>query len=196
VLKLDILGLRTLTVIDETLNLVRKNYGVNISHFDLLDKIHDKTSFDMICKGWTQGIFQLEGQGMTQFMRELKPQSFSEVSDGVSLYRPGPLEFIPIYLKNRINQDQVSYLDPRLEKHLKDTYGIITYQEQCMLIAIELANYSEPDSDDFRRAIGKKKEKEIKKHKELFINGATEAGLDENIAKEIFSQMENFGKYA
>lgn len=147
-LKMDFLGLRTLTVIQ---NAIGGRFDVHDIDYD------DPEVFDMIGKGQTEGVFQLESAGMRNFMKELKPRNLEEIIAGISLYRPGPMEFIPHYIKGKNNQDSIRYDCPELEPILSPTYGCIVYQEQVMQIVRELAGYNNAQSDDIRRTMSKKK---------------------------------------
>lgn len=205
-LKMDFLGLRTLTVIRNTTNLVMENYGATIE----IDSISmdEKEVYDLIGSGNTAGIFQLESAGMTRFMKELKPDVFEDIIAGISLYRPGPMEQIPRYMENRKHPAKIVYSHPKLESILDVTYGCIIYQEQVMQIFRELAGYSMGRSDLVRRAISKKKLDVMKEERENFINGKTDEngdvivggalrmGLSEKVAAEIFDQMADFASYA
>jgi DNA polymerase-3 subunit alpha len=213
-LKMDFLGLRNLSVINQTLKWIKANHGETITHKELLETIYDKRSYILLGKGLTAGIFQMEGEGMTQFMMQLKPQTFEEWTAGIALYRPGPMGFIPTFLANRDHPENIKYLHPKLEPILAETYGVITYQEQCMFIAVDLAGYSQADSDDFRRAISKKKKYLMELHQGWFIKGREEdidkvknkiipaipgaihCQISEDTATEIFNQMMDFASYA
>jgi len=205
-LKMDFLGLRTLTVIRDAVDLVQKNHGVRVD-IDNLD-MNDPNVYRLIGEGRTSGIFQLESAGMTQFMKELQPSSLEDIIAGISLYRPGPMDSIPKYIRNKNNPDQVTYEHPLLEKILDVTYGCIVYQEQVMQIVRELAGYSYGRSDLVRRAMAKKKHDIMEKERENFIYGITDDegnvivegavrnGVDEKTASRIFDQMMDFASYA
>ncbi len=201
-LKMDFLGLRTLTVIQNSIDQIKKNYGVEID-LDTLD-LEDPKVFKIIADGNTEGIFQLESKGMTNFMKELKPDSIEDITAGVSLYRPGPMEFIPKYIRGKKTPKEVEYSIDELEPILKTTYGCIVYQEQVMQIVRQLAGYSLGRSDLVRRAMGKKKFDVMMKEKAVFIHGDKETGVEgcvargipEHLAEEIFNNMVDFAKYA
>ncbi len=200
-LKMDFLGLRTLTVIKDAENLIKKhNSTFSINNIDY----SDKGVFDAISTGKCDGIFQLESAGMKSFMKELKPRSLEDLIAGISLYRPGPMDFIPQYIKGKNNQESVTYECPQLEAILKPTYGCIVYQEQVMQIVRDLAGYSWGRSDLVRRAMSKKKayvmEQERKNfiygNKEEGVKGCVNNGIDEKVAGKIYDEMIDFAKYA
>jgi len=205
-LKMDFLGLRTLTVIRDAVDLIYKNHGVKID-IDKLD-MEDPDVFKMIGEGKTSGVFQLESAGMTQFMKELKPASIEDIIAGISLYRPGPMDSIPKYIRNKNSPEEIEYEHPLLENILDVTYGCMVYQEQVMQIVRELAGYSYGRSDLVRRAMAKKKHDVMKKERENFIygivdengnilvKGAVRNGVDEKTANRIFDQMMDFASYA
>ena len=194
-LKMDFLGLRTLTVIQ---NAIGGRFDVHDIDYD------DPEVFDMIGKGQTEGVFQLESAGMRNFMKELKARNLEEIIAGISLYRPGPMDFIPHYIKGKNNQDSIRYDCPELEPILSPTYGCIVYQEQVMQIVRELAGYNNAQSDDIRRTMSKKKMEKMAKEKNDFIYGNEERGIDgcikrgisEEVAKKIYDDMTDFAKYA
>ncbi|NLD50068.1 MAG: DNA polymerase III subunit alpha [Clostridiaceae bacterium] len=205
-LKMDFLGLRTLTVIRDAINLVLKNYNRTIE----VDKLemNDPKVFKLIGEGRTCGVFQLESAGMTQFMKELQPSSLEDIIAGISLYRPGPMDQIPRYLKNKNNPGYVKYDHPLLEGILNVTYGCMVYQEQVMQIVRDLAGYSMGRSDLVRRAMSKKKTGIMEKERKNFIygiedpdgniivEGAIRKGVDESTANRIFDEMMDFASYA
>lgn len=205
-LKMDFLGLRNLTVIRDALELIETNYGKSIDFSTMV--YDDPKVYDVIAKGNTQGIFQLESGGMTQFMKNLKPDCFEDIVAGVALYRPGPMASIPAYIENKKHPDQIEYIHESLEPILSVTYGCLIYQEQVMQIVRELGGYSYGRSDLVRRAMGKKKMDVMLKEKEYFIHGKTDEngnieiagcvrnGLPEKIAEDIFNQMVSFAEYA
>ena len=200
-LKMDFLGLRTLTVIKDAENLIKKhNKGFSIHDIDY----SDKGVFDAISTGKCDGIFQLESAGMKSFMKELKPRSLEDLIAGISLYRPGPMDFIPQYIKGKNNQDSVTYACPQLEAILKPTYGCVVYQEQVMQIVRDLAGYSWGRSDLVRRAMSKKKAYVMEQERKNFIygnkdegvKGCVNNGIDEKVAGKIYDDMIDFAKYA
>lgn len=201
-LKMDFLGLRTLTVIQNAIKHIKDNHGIDID----IEKIdfNDKEVYDMISAGKTEGVFQLESGGMKNFMKELKPSNIEDVIAGVSLYRPGPMDFIPLYIKGKENPDAVTYDHPALEKILAPTYGCIVYQEQVMQIVMELAGYTLGRSDLVRRAMSKKKADVMMKERQNFVYGneaegvpgCISRGISEEIANKVFDEMTDFAKYA
>lgn len=200
-LKMDFLGLRTLTVIKDAENLIKKhNKGFSIHDIDY----SDKGVFDAISTGKCDGIFQLESAGMKSFMKELKPRTLEDLIAGISLYRPGPMDFIPQYIKGKNNQDSVTYACSQLEAILKPTYGCIVYQEQVMQIVRDLAGYSWGRSDLVRRAMSKKKAYVMEQERKNFIygnpdegvKGCVNNGIDEKVAGKIYDDMIDFAKYA
>ena len=204
-LKMDFLGLRTLTVMNDAINMVKENRNIDID----LDKIDfaDKEVYKMIGEGRTAGVFQLESAGMTSFMKELKPDSIEDIIAGISLYRPGPMAEIPRYIECKRNPDKVQYETPELEDVLNVTYGVMVYQEQVMEIVRKLAGYSMGRSDMVRRAMSKKKHKVMEEERKNFIYGIEENGeivvpgcirngISEEIANKIFDNMMDFASYA
>ena len=201
-LKMDFLGLRTLTVIQKAVDLVKESTGVelNMSSIDY----DDKAVLDYIGTGKTEGVFQLESAGMKNFMKELKPQNLEDIIAGVSLYRPGPMDFIPQYVKGKNSGDEVTYLCPQLEPILSPTYGCIVYQEQVMQIVRDLGGYSLGRSDLVRRAMSKKKQSVMEKERANFVNGNSEEGvpgcagngISADVAGKIYDNMMDFAKYA
>lgn len=203
-LKMDFLGLRTLTVIQNALNLINKNR--NETDKLTLDKIdyNDSRVYDMIGSGKTEGVFQLESSGMKSFMKELKPSNLEDIIAGIALYRPGPMDFIPKYIQGKNSSGEISYECPQLKPILAPTYGCIVYQEQVMQIVRDLAGYSYGRSDLVRRAMAKKKEDVMIKERQTFIYGnekegipgCVKNGIPESIANHIFDEMLDFAKYA
>ncbi len=201
-LKMDFLGLRTLTVIQNAVKLVEKGRGVRID-LDHLD-FDDQAVYDSICTGRCEGVFQLESSGMKSFMKELRPHSLEDVIAGISLYRPGPMDFIPQYIRGKNHPDQITYHCPQLEPILKPTYGCIVYQEQVMQIVRDLAGYTLGRSDLVRRAMSKKKTAVMEKERQNFVygneaegvKGCIANGIDEKTANQIYDEMIDFAKYA
>lgn len=201
-LKMDFLGLRTLTVIQNAVKLAEQNQGVKLD----IDHINyeDKKVYEMLGAGKTDGVFQLESGGMTSFMKELKPESLEDVIAGISLYRPGPMDFIPQYIKGKNNADSITYDCPELKPILKPTYGCIVYQEQVMQIVRSLGGYTLGRSDLLRRAMSKKKAAVMEKERQNFVYGNAEEGvpgcvnrgIPEQIANKIYDEMIDFAKYA
>ena len=201
-LKMDFLGLRTLTVIQNAVKMAEKRAGKKID-IDNID-FNDKKVYDLISSGKTQGVFQLESQGMKEFMKELSPNSLEDVIAGISLYRPGPMDFIPSYIEGKNNPDKITYDCPQLEPILKATYGCIVYQEQVMQIVRDLAGYTLGRSDLVRRAMSKKKADVMNKERQNFVYGNKEEGvpgciangISEEVANKIFDEMTDFARYA
>ena len=201
-LKMDFLGLRTLTVIRSATDQIRRNHGVRID-IDRIDYA-DPAVYHMISRGDTAGVFQLESAGMTAFMKELKPESIDDIIAGLALYRPGPMDFIPRYIEGKENRDAVHYDCPELEPILAPTYGCIVYQEQVMQIVQSLAGYTLGRADLVRRAMSKKKHTVMQKERYNFVYGNAEEGvrgciangIDERTANHIFDEMTDFASYA
>ena len=201
-LKMDFLGLRTLTVIQNAVRLVKKSFGVSID-IDHID-FNDKKVLESIGSGKTEGVFQLESAGMKGFMKELKPQSLEDIIAGISLYRPGPMDFIPKYIRGKNDVSAITYDCPQLEPILAPTYGCIVYQEQVMQIVRDLAGYTLGRSDLVRRAMSKKKASVMEKERQNFVYGNEEEGvkgciangIDEKTANRIYDEMIDFAKYA
>ncbi len=201
-LKMDFLGLRTLTVLKDAVKNIKASKGINvdIDHIDL----NDKKVLDFIGTGKTEGVFQLESAGMQNFMKELRPQSFEDIVAGISLYRPGPMDFIPDYIKGKNNPQDIHYMTPELESILEPTYGCIVYQEQVMQIVQKLAGYTMGQADNIRRAMSKKKQYVIDAGRKSFvygdaaegIKGCIANGISEQAANAIYDSMVDFAKYA
>ena len=201
-LKMDFLGLRTLTVLQDAVAMIQKDHGVklDLDHIDF----NDKKVMESIGTGKDDGVFQLESGGMKSFMKELKPESLEDIIAGISLYRPGPMDFIPKYLKGKNDPAAITYTCPQLEHILKPTYGCIVYQEQVMQIVRDLAGYTLGRSDLVRRAMSKKKADVMARERKNFVYGNEEEGvkgcaangIDEKTANQIFDDMRDFAKYA
>lgn len=200
-LKMDFLGLRTLTVIQNAVKEIKRSRNIDIN----IDKIdyNDAQVYNLIAQGKTDGVFQMESAGMKQFVKELQPNCLEDIIAGISLYRPGPMEFIPKYIQGKNNRDKIKYTHKALEPILNTTYGCIVYQEQVMQIVRTLAGYSLGRSDLVRRAMSKKKADVMAKEREIFVNGDGETvdgcikrGIPKNIAEKIFDEMTDFAKYA
>jgi DNA polymerase-3 subunit alpha len=205
-LKMDFLGLRTLTVIRDAIELIEQNHNVKIDFGNC--KYDDKEVYRMFANADTLGIFQFESSGMRSFLSELKPTEFENLSAANALYRPGPMGQIPVYIKNKLNPEKVSYLHPKLEPILNVTYGCMVYQEQVMQIVRDIGGFTMGRSDLLRRAMGKKKMEVMLKERQNFIygkkaengeseiSGAVNNGVDEKTANEIYDLMVEFAKYA
>ena len=201
-LKMDFLGLRTLTVIQNAVKLINADGRHHVDMYEI--DYNDKAVFDMIGTGKTDGIFQLESSGMKSFMKELKPHNLEDIIAGISLYRPGPMDFIPRYIKGKNEPASITYECSQLEEILEPTYGCIVYQEQVMQIVMKLAGYDLGRSDLVRRAMSKKKADVMAKERQYFVYGNDELGvpgciangIDEATANRIFDEMTDFAKYA
>jgi len=205
-LKMDFLGLRTLTVMTDAVNMIKENKGIEID-LDNID-FDDKNVYRMLGEGKTVGAFQLESAGMTSFMKDLKPDSFEDIIAGISLYRPGPMAEIPRYVENKRHPDSIEYETPHLEHILRVTYGVMIYQEEVMQIVRDLAGYSLGRADLVRRAMSKKKHKVMEEERKNFIYGIVDEdgnvevpgclrnGVSEEAANKIFDQMMDFASYA
>lgn len=204
-LKMDFLGLRNLTVIDDTVK-IAKSMGIDIDIKNIDYNVPEV--YEMISQGDTDGVFQLESGGMRSFMKRLIPKNIEDITAGIALYRPGPMDFIPTYIKNKTNPNNITYKHPLLKDILEVTYGCIIYQEQVMQIVRNLAGFSMGRADEVRRAMSKKKEKEMKRARQSFIYGednddgtvrymgCVRNGIDEKTAEKIFDDMDAFAKYA
>ncbi len=191
-LKMDFLGLRTLTVIDDTKKLIKKIRGIDVDfgNFDDID------TYKMLTQGKTLGVFQMESPGFRKMMMKMEPDSIEDIIVMISLYRPGPMDQIPRYIKNKNNRGEIEYTHESLKEILKPTYGCMVYQEQVMQIFRKLAGYSLGRADIVRRAMGKKKLDVMNKEREVFVEGASKNGIDSQSANKIFDEMAEFAKYA
>ncbi len=194
-LKMDFLGLKNLTMIDKTLELVEESLGKRIDPDSL--PMDDPETFSLLSRGDLEGIFQLESSGMRQIVRELRPSSLEDISSILALYRPGPLDagLIPKFINRKHGRENIQFAHESLKPILRETYGIMVYQEQIMKIAQDLAGYTLGEADLLRRAMGKKKVSEMQKHRGIFIEGAVQRGVKSEIAKELFDQMVLFAEY-
>ncbi|KKS41141.1 MAG: polymerase III, alpha subunit protein [Candidatus Gottesmanbacteria bacterium GW2011_GWB1_43_11] len=192
-LKMDFLGLRNLTIINQTLKFIKEQHKETID----IQKIplNDKSTFELLAKGETTGIFQLESAGMRRYIKELKPTTIFDMMAMVALYRPGPMQVIPEFIARKHDPKKISYIHPRLENVLKQSYGLICYQDDVLLTAITLAGYSWGDADKLRKAVGKKIPAEMKKQQEKFIAGCRKNGITAELAAEIFHLIEPFAGY-
>ena len=201
-LKMDFLGLRTLTVLQNTLAMVKKIYNIDLDLNNI--DYDDKKVYEFISTGKTDAVFQLESAGMQSFMKRLKPENLEDIIAGISLYRPGPMDFIPKYIAGKNSKDKVSYDSPQLVSILEPTYGCIVYQEQVMQIVRDLAGYTMGGSDEVRRAMSKKKAHIMEMERKNFvygneekgINGCINNGIGEDVANKIFDEMIDFASYA
>jgi DNA polymerase-3 subunit alpha len=192
-LKVDFLGLITLSVMAKACEMIEKRHGIK---FDLSNiPLDDPKSFELMGNGHTAGVFQVEGSGMTRYLVQMKPKSLDNIIAMVALYRPGPMAFIPDYIARMHGEAQVEYRHPALEPIFQDTFGIPVYQEQLMRAAVELAGYTPSESDELRKAISKKKKEEIEKHRNKFVKGAVKHGMEKETAEAIYSDWEEFARY-
>ena len=192
-LKMDFLGISNLTLIDEVIGNIRKDTNLNITFTNI--PLDDKKTIETFAKGDTEGIFQFEAPGMIKFLRQLNPTEFKDIVAATSLYRPGPMDSIPEYLARKNNKVKIDYIDDSLEDILKETYGIIIYQEQVMQIAVKMAGYSLGEADILRRAMSKKKEDVLLKEKEKFISGSLNNGYKKEIAIKVYDLILKFANY-
>ncbi len=194
-IKFDFLGLKTLTLIAKTIERVERSRGIRLDLDNL--PLDDSETYQLIARGDTTGVFQLEGSGMRKLVTSLRPSVFEDLIAVLALFRPGPLDsgMVDEFIKRKHGEVPIRYLHPALEPILRETYGVILYQEQVMQIAQVLAGYSLGDADNLRRAMGKKKKDEMEREKQRFIDGATARGVSEPLAREIFEQMETFAAY-
>ena len=193
-LKFDFLGLKNLTIIADTIARIEKIDGIKIDSDAI--PVDDKKTFEMLARGETADLFQLNGDGMTKFLKDLKPSTIHDINAIIALYRPGPIAFIPDYIERKHNPKLIKYLDPSLEKILKKTYGVLVYQDDLLIMAHDLAGYSWIEVDKFRKAVGKKIPEEMAKQKENFIKGCMEySKWSEKKAKEVWKWIEPFAAY-
>ncbi len=192
-LKIDILGLKTLSVIEDTLTLIKDRKGIEIKEFPF----NDEKTYELLSKGETIGVFQLESEGMRNLLKEIKPQKFEDIIAVLALYRPGPMKsgMVKEYIERKRDPTKIKYDHPLLEPILKSTYGVILYQEQVMEIAHKLANFTMGEADVLRKAMGKKIPSEMEKMKEKFINGAIKNGVSKELAEKIFNNISKFAEY-
>ena len=192
-LKMDFLGLRNLTIIEECLKFIKENQGkeIDLTKVDL----EDKKTYQLLSEGETTGIFQLESPGMRRYIKELKPTTIFDLQAMVALYRPGPMAIIPEFIRRKQNPELITFPDPRLKEILKQSYGVLTYQDDVLLTAITLAGYTWLDADKFRKAMGKKIPAEMKKQQELFTKGCVANGLSQKKAEEFFELIAPFAGY-
>ncbi len=193
-LKVDCLGLATMTVMQRACELIEQRHGKKYT----LESIptDDPEAYRLLSRGETAGVFQVEGRGFTRMLMKMKPRELRHIIAAVALYRPGPMQFIDTFIRRMHGEEPVSYLHPELEEIYGETYGIPVYQEQVMLAARKLAGFTGPEADFLRRAIAKKKKKEVEKFREKFIQGAVARGIDQNIAERIFDEWKGFASYA
>ena len=192
-IKFDFLGLKTLTVIQRAVDWIKKAQGIDLDMEAV--PLDDPETYKMLQEGRTTAVFQFESAGMKDVHKQIKPDRFEDLIAIVSLYRPGPMDNIPTFIKRKHGEEEIQYLHPKLEPILKETYGIMVYQEQVMMIARELGGYTMGGADKLRKVMGKKMRDEIPKQRIMFTEGAIKNGIDEEVAKSIFDQMEKFASY-
>lgn len=192
-LKFDLLGLRNLSILGSAIEILKKTRHEEI----VLHRIHldDQKTFEMLSRGETMGVFQLSGSGMTRYLKELKPTRIEDLMAMVALYRPGPMAQIPEYIMRKNNPNKVSYFDPRMKEYLAKSYGLLVYQDDVFMTAIEIAGYTWEEADKFRKAVGKKIPQEMEKQKKKFIDGAVKKGMEKKRAEELFALIEPFSGY-
>ncbi len=193
-LKMDFLGLKTLSIIKDAVELIRESRGEEIDIVKV--PLDDKETFELYSRGETTGLFQFESDGMKRYLRELKPNRFEDLIAMNALFRPGPMEYIPRFINRKHGKEQIKYDLPIMEKLLKDTYGITVYQEQVMLLSQEMAGFSGGQADSLRKAMGKKKRKMMDELKEKFLEGCAKNGIHEKIAEKVWGDWEAFAEYA
>ncbi|MBI2611170.1 DNA polymerase III subunit alpha [Candidatus Gottesmanbacteria bacterium] len=192
-LKMDLLGLRNLSILEKAVKFVKDSRGVEVDFHSI--PLDEKKAYEIIASGETTGIFQLESPGMRRLAKDLKPTKFTDISAMVALFRPGPMDWIPIFIEAKQNLKKIKYPHEALKPILSETYGIAVYQEQCMQIAHVMAGYSLVEADKLRMAIGKKKPEVMKKEKEKFISGCIKQGYSKSVAENVFSLIEKFAGY-
>jgi DNA polymerase-3 subunit alpha len=193
-LKMDFLGLANLTILGRARDIIRQHHGIDIDLYKI--PMDDKKTFDLLASGETAGVFQLEGAGMRRYIKDLKPTAFGDIAAMVALYRPGPMEHIPRFIEAKHGRIPIRYPHPALENILKETYGVIVYQEQVLFIVREFAGYSLGQADIFRKAMGKKIAEVMRKEKRNFIAGAKKLNYSAEVAEEVFALIEPFAGYA
>jgi DNA polymerase III subunit alpha len=192
-LKVDFLGLATLTIMARACRLIYERHGIE---FDLNNiPTDDPETYALLGRGETAGVFQVEGSGMRRWLMQMKPKELANVIAMVALFRPGPMDFIPGYIRRMHGEEEVTYRHPALESIFKETYGYPVYQEQLMFAVMNLAGYTAPEADDLRKAVSKKLKEKLQKHRQKFMSGAVERGIDEQTAGEIFDDWEEFARY-
>ena len=191
--KMDFLGIRNLAILGEAVEIVKKSRKIKIDLTRL--ELDDKKAFDLLAKGETMGLFQLSGSGMTRYLKELRPTNIFDIMAMISLFRPGPMNSIPEFIERKRDAKKVKYFDVRMEEYLKESYGVIVYQDDVLLTAINIAGYSWEEADNFRKAMGKKIPTEMSKQKEKFIDGCVKNGMASTKAEQLFKLIEPFAAY-
>ncbi len=194
VIKMDFLGLKTLTIIKDALALIKRNYGIDIDIDNI--SLEDEKTYELYQKGETNATFQFESPGMQKYLRDLKPDKFADLIAMNALYRPGPLEYIPNFVKRKLGEEAITYDLPEMEEYLADTYGITVYQEQVMLLSQKIGSFSKGDADVLRKAMGKKQKSVLDKMKSQFVEGAKAKGHPEDKLNKIWTDWEAFAQYA
>ena len=192
-LKVDFLGLSTLTIMQQACKFIQERHNIDLHLMNI--PVDDAESFEFLSQGHTAGVFQFEGTGMTRYIMQMKPKTLANLIAMVALYRPGPLQFIPSYIKRMHGEEEISYRHEKLKPVFEETYGIPIYQEQIMNAAVELAGYTAPEADNLRKAISKKKLKQIEMHRKKFIEGSVERDIPKEVAEKIFEDWEGFARY-
>jgi DNA polymerase-3 subunit alpha len=194
VIKMDFLGLKTLTIIRDALRMIDANHGIRIDIDDI--PLDDPKTYELYQKAHTNGTFQFESVGMQKYLRELKADRFGDLIAMNALFRPGPLEYIPSFIKRKHGLEKITYDLPEMEELLKETYGITVYQEQVMLLSQKLAGFSKGDADVLRKAMGKKDRATLDKMKGKFLEGTAAKGLDPKVCEKMWTDWEAFAQYA
>jgi DNA polymerase-3 subunit alpha len=192
-LKVDFLGLATLTIMARACDLIRQRHGIDFNLNNI--PVDDPATYELLGRGETAGVFQVEGSGMRRYLMQMKPKELANVIAMVALFRPGPMDFIPGYIRRMHGEEPIEYRHPDLETIFKETYGYPVYQEQLMFAVMNLANYTAPEADDLRKAISKKLKDKLLKHRQKFIKGAVHKGISEGTAGAIFDDWEEFARY-
>ena len=192
-LKVDFLGLITLSIMRKACELIKRNHGVDLNLNNI--PTNDRKAFELMSRGEVLGVFQVEGGGMQRMLMQMKPSKFEHIVAGISLFRPGPMEYIPTYIARLHGEEEIKYHHPKLEPILEETYGIIVYQEQIIQIAVQLAGYKPGEADEIRKAVGKKIKEKIEAHKAKFIKGAVENGVEKAVAEAVYADIEFFARY-
>jgi DNA polymerase-3 subunit alpha len=192
-LKVDFLGLATLTIMARACDLIRERHGLDLNLQNI--PTDDPATYELLGRGDTAGVFQVEGSGMRRYLMQMKPKTLDHVIAMVALFRPGPMDFIPGYIRRMHGEEAVQYQHPMLESIFKETYGYPVYQEQLMFVVMNLGGYSASEADDLRKAVSKKQKDQLLKHREKFVTGAVQRGIPEKTAGEIFDDWEEFARY-
>jgi len=192
-LKVDFLGLATLTIMRKACELIQARHGISYNLENI--PVDDPKAFELLTRGDVAGVFQVEGAGMRRMLMEMRPTRFDHIVAAISLYRPGPMEYIPSYIRRMHGEEEITYRHPKLEPILSETYGICVYQEQIIRIATELAGYSPGEADQIRKAVGKKIKEKILEHRNKFVKGSVERGIPQDVAESIYDDIEFFARY-